>query len=316
MSVIFSNASILNLFVSLITVLAITLVFKTSTTTNFAQTTIATFGGYLVAKLCYEDKLNIWLSLVIGLVVCLLMGLFIDTCIIRRAKAANAVSKQIITMGFTYVLLSLISVVMQIHEADGTLIQQNPATVFLPLTSTIDGNKVVANGFTIGNITYYWNTVICVAMSVVLIVIYFVLVYRTKFGLGVRMTASNETTAQMMGVNTHLITAFSWSFATMLGCFACVFLNTDTGSLNTSIMTSVQLMAFLACVVGGFTTFWGSAVATVIIWLLGALVNLLGTVNEISEITKWKDVIVYGIAMILVLIKPSGLFGKAVRKKV
>lgn len=315
MSVIFSNASILNLFVSLITVLAITLVFKTSTTTNFAQTTIATFGGYLVAKLCYEDKLNIWLSLVIGLVVCLLMGLFIDTCIIRRAKAANAVSKQIITMGFTYVLLSLISVVMQIHEADGSLIQQNPATVFLDLTSNIDG-KIISNGFTIGTITYYWNTVICVAMAVVLIVIYFVLVYKTKFGLGVRMTASNETTAQMMGVNTHLITAFSWSFATMLGCFACVFLNTTTGSLNTSIMTSVQLMAFLACVVGGFTTFWGSAVATVIIWLLGALVNLLGTVDAIANITMWKDVIVYGIAMILVLIKPNGLFGKAVRKKV
>ncbi len=315
MSVIFSNASILNLFVSLITVLAITLVFKTSTTTNFAQTTIATFGGYLVAKLCYEDKLNIWLSLVIGLAVCLLMGLFIDTCIIRRAKAANAVSKQIITMGFTYVLLSLISVVMQIHEADGSLIQQNPATVFLALTSNIDG-KIISNGFTVGTITYYWNTVICVAMAVVLIVIYFVLVYKTKFGLGVRMTASNETTAQMMGVNTHLITAFSWSFATMLGCFACVFLNTATGSLNTSIMTSVQLMAFLACVVGGFTTFWGSAVATVIIWLLGALVNLLGTVDAIANITMWKDVIVYGVAMILVLIKPSGLFGKAVRKKV
>ena len=135
MSVIFSNASILNLFVSLITVLAITLVFKTSTTTNFAQTTIATFGGYLVAKLGYEHNVNIWLSLVIGLVVCLLMGLFIDTCIIRRAKAANAVSKQIITMGFTYVLLSLITIVMQIREADGSIIQQNPATVFLPLTN-------------------------------------------------------------------------------------------------------------------------------------------------------------------------------------
>lgn len=312
MSVIFSNASILNLFVSLITVLAITLVFKTSTTTNFAQTTIATFGGYLVAKLGYEHNINIWLSLVIGLVVCLLMGLFIDTCIIRRAKAANAVSKQIITMGFTYVLLSLISVVMQIREADGSIIQQNPATVFLPLTNA----DTTAYGFKIGEVTYYWNTLICVGIAAILITIFFVLVYKTKFGLGVRMTASNETTAQMMGVNTHLITAFSWSFATMLGCFACVFLNTTTGSLNTSIMTSVQLMAFLACVVGGFNTFWGPAVATVIIWFLGALVNLLGSVPSISDITMWKDVIVYGVAMILVLIKPSGLFGKAVRKKV
>ncbi len=313
MIVIFSNASILNLFVSLITVLAITLVFKTSTTTNFAQTTIATFGGYLVAKLGYEHNINIWVSLIIGLVVCLLMGLFIDTCIIRRAKAANAVSKQIITMGFTYVLLSLISVVMQIHEADGSLIQQNPATVFLPLTNTVDSS---AYGFKIGNVTYYWNTLICVGMAAILIAVFFILVYKTKFGLGVRMTASNETTAQMMGVNTHLITAFSWSFATMLGCFACVFLNNTTGALNTSIMTSVQLLAFLACVVGGFNTFWGPAVATVIIWLLGALVNLLGSVPAISDITMWKDVIVYGIAMILVLIKPSGLFGKAVRKKV
>lgn len=312
MSVIFSNASILNLFVSVITVLAITLVFKTSTTTNFAQTTIATFGGYLVAKLGYEAKMNIWLALLVGLLVCLLMGLFIDTCIIRRAKMANPVSKQIITMGFTYILLSVIAFAMQIHEADGAITQQNPATIFLPITNA----DTSPNGFTIGDATYYWNTVIAVAISIVLIAVFFVLVYKTKFGLGVRMTASNETTAQMMGVNTHLITAVSWSLATMLGAFACVFLNYQRGTLTTSIMTPVQLLAFLACVVGGFNTFWGPAVATIIIWLVGGLVNLVGTIQAISSITLWKDVIVYGVAMILILIKPSGLFGKAVRKKV
>lgn len=315
MEALFSNTSILNLFVSVIIVMAITLVFKTSTTTNFAQTTIATFGGYLVAKLNYENNIPVWLCLIIGLAVCLLMGLFIDTCVIRRARSVNPVGKQIITMGFTYILISVISLAMQIRQPTGEIIQSNPPTVFLPLMVDDGTGNIIANGFKIGEITYYWNTLICVCISVVLILAFFIAVYKTKFGLGVRMTASDETTAQMMGVNTHVITAVSWSVATMLGCFACVFLNDNTAKLSTSIMTPVQVSAFLACVVGGFNTFWGPAVAAVIVWLLGGIVNLVGAAYA-PDLTLWKDLVVYGIAMILVLIKPTGLFGKAVRKKV
>lgn len=313
MNVIFSNDSLLTLFVALLTVTAITLIFKTSTTTNFAQTTIATFGCYLVAKTMYENGLNIWVALLIGFVVCVVLGIFIDVGVIRRARHVNPVGKQIITMGFTYILLSLISIALIVREPSGSIAQINPATVLIPLTRE-EGGTIINIGFKIGDIYYAWNTVACVGIAAVLIAVLFIVLYGSKFGLGVRMTASNETTAQMMGVNTHIITAVTWSVAAGLGCLACVFLNNNANKLSTSIMTPVQLMAFLGAVVGGFNTFWGPLAATAIIWLLGALVNLTGVYAP--GIIEWKDVVVYGIAMILVLFKPTGLFGKAVRKKV
>ena len=130
------------------------------------------------------------------------------------------------------------------------------------------------------------------------------------------MTASNETTAQMMGVNTHVITAVAWSLSAVLGCLACVFLNYNTGQLTTAIMTNIQLAAFLGCIVGGFNTFWVSTVAAIIIWFVGQFVSLVSVWVPDIHLDVWKDVIVYGVGMILVLIKPTGLFGKAVRKKV
>ena len=314
MSVIFSNDSLLALFVSIMTVMAITLIFKTSTTTNFAQTTIATFGCYLVAKIMYEAHVNIWVSTLIGFVICMLIGIFIDVGVIRHARHVNPVGKQIITMGFTYILLSIISFAVQIKTPAGTIVQVNPATALIPITKEV-GGQIVNVGFNVGNIFYSWNTVVCVIIAVVLIAALYIAIYLTKWGLGVRMTASNETTAQMMGVNTHVITAASWSIAAGLGCLACVFINNANGKLSTSIMTSVQLAAFLGCIVVGFNTFWGPAVAAAIIWLAGSLVNVLGMYVG-SEIVNWKDVIVYGVAMILVLIRPTGLFGKAARKKV
>jgi len=304
LQVIFGSDSLLTLCVSLITVFAITLIFKTQTTTNFSQTTIATFGAYLVAKLSYENNIPAWASLLIGLAVCFLLGLLIDVGIIRRGRSVNAVGKQIITMGFTYVLLSIILVFLQIREMNGQIVQQNPATSF------VDG------GFDILGITYTYNTLICVVISVVVLAVLFVMIYKTKWGLGVRMTASNETVAQMMGVNTHVITAISWSIAAMLGCLAAVFLNNRIGKLSTAIMTATQISAFLGCIVGGFATFWGPVVATAILWFATAIVNVVGMIPEVSFVTKWQEVIVYVIAMFLVLLRPSGLFGKATRKKV
>lgn len=309
-SVVFSSEQLLSLCVSLLTVLAITLIFKTQTTTNFAQTTIATAGAYLVAKLVQEAKFSIWVAFPIGLAVCLLLGLFIDTCVIRRGRAVNAVGKQIITMGFTYVVLSIILVALQIHDTSGAIIQVNPSTTFF---DTMNADLAIKITDTFG---YHYNTIFCFGFTAIVLIVLFVCIYKTKWGLGVRMTASNETVAQMVGVNTHVITAISWSIAAMLGCMAAVFINTTPGKLSTSMMSAIQISAFLGCIVGGFNTFWGPAVATLIIWSAGGVINALSTVPGLGGIGTWKDVIVYAIAMILVLIKPAGLFGKAVRKKV
>lgn len=302
-SIVFSSDSLISLVVAMIMATAITLIFKTQTTTNFAQTTIATFGAFIVTDLSYMAKINIWVALVIGLVICMGVGLFIDVMIIRKGRAVNAVGKQIITMGLTYVLLAIINILL-LPKEQGAVLQMFPSTVFVDITK----------GFTVGDLTMPYNTVISLGISAIVLAILFLAIYKTKWGLGVRMTSSNETVAQMLGVNTHVITAISWIIAAALGCLGAVFTNNVGGKLSTTIMSSVQITAFLGCIVGGFTTFWGPLVATAILWALSNAVSLVGMVS--SGVTNWKQVIVYALAMLLVLWKPNGLFGKVAKKKV
>ena len=115
-------------------------------------------------------------------------------------------------------------------------------------------------------------------------------------------------------INTKVITAISWGIAGALGAVAAVIYVGNATFSNSLVMTSTQINAFLAGILGGFITFHGPVVGAVIIYLLNAIVGCICV--HVPELSMWKPVIVYGIVMLLVLIKPQGLFGKKMVKKV
>ena len=120
----------------------------------------------------------------------------------------------------------------------------------------------------------------------------------------------------MMGVNTHRITAISWGVAGGLGALACILLiGGPTNLENPYIMTEFQVNSFLAGILGGFSTFGGPIFAACIIPILK---EVLGFFNgtEMSYVAEYASAIVYFLALIVILIKPNGLFGKKIAKKV
>ena len=121
----------------------------------------------------------------------------------------------------------------------------------------------------------------------------------------------------MMGVNTYVITAISWGIAGGLGALACVMFTGENGVLsNAFIMTDFQVNAFLAGILGGFGTFYGPIVAAVAIPLFEVVVGLFANIEGLTKITGWTKVITYVVVMILIYVKPNGLFGKKTVKKV
>ncbi|MDG2830067.1 branched-chain amino acid ABC transporter permease, partial [Vibrio parahaemolyticus] len=124
----------------------------------------------------------------------------------------------------------------------------------------------------------------------------------------VRATASNDIVARMMGIPTASVTRASWAIAASLGTLAALML-APTNSVNLSMMDTVQVTALLACILGGFTSFYGAVIAA---YLIGFASNLISF--YISSI--WSDSILYLLILIIILIKPTGLFGKKVVKKV
>lgn len=292
--------SLPNMCVTVLATLAITLIFKTSYTTNFAQGVISALGCYVVSDLFFLAGWKIYFGLPVGILAGIAAGLFIDIVIFRRGKNVNAIGKQIITMGLVSVFYGALSLIYREKAANN-----------------IKFGYFSERVLSIGELRLSVNTLICVAITVVIVAAVFVCLYFTKWGLGVRATASNEFVADMLGVNTHAITAISWALAGALGAVAATIFATIPSNINYPLfLTSVQVNAFMAGILGGFSTFFGPVLAAIIIPLATILVRVLSLVDGFNGLTSWVDAVVYVLILLVILAKPQGLFGKRMVKKV
>ena len=300
--------SLLTVCITCLAAFAVTLIFKTSTTTNFAQGSIAALGCYVTADLFKKYDLPVWIGVFVGMVIGVLAGLFVDIVIFRRGKNVNAVGKQIITMGLISIIFGAIPLVFG-----------NPESIpFEPFYNTVKAGTTpnLLVPLLGGELVISKHALICLIITVVVLALLFLLLKFSKWGLAVRATASNEFTAELMGINSHVITAMSWAIAGALGVLAAVMYAGGGAKIGPAFMTTIQVNAFLAGILGGFSTFHGPVIGAVCIPLASACVGFLANFKGMSGITRWNMVIVYVLMLIVILIKPQGLMGKPIVKKV
>jgi branched-chain amino acid transport system permease protein len=297
--------------------MGIVLIYKTSFTTNFAQGSIATVSAYTVTAVfdllikTNLPQLPAWLgvsfSVLIGVVVGATFGIVIDTLIIRKSKFSNPISKQMITMGVIMFISGLIAVVF-----GGLNMETRTPTPLVRETFTLR--------FGAESITLSWHSLLVIVIAFIVLTAIFLALKFTKWGIGVRATASNERVAGMMGINTKRITAMSWGIAGGLGALAAGLYGPMIFTLGPDMMVGMQVNGFLAGVLGGFSTFGGPIFAAVLMTftkvilqdqLFGVNIRLFG-----SQIDQWVVAFIYLLLLIVILFKPLGLFGKKIAKKV
>ncbi|MBN2605218.1 MAG: branched-chain amino acid ABC transporter permease [Bacilli bacterium] len=294
--------------------LAIVLIFRTSFTTNFAQGMIATSAAYMVTVfynrylvIQYPDFspfILMMVAFISGIVVGFAIGVFIDTILIRKSRYSNVLTKQMITMGSVLFLMGLLPTIF--FKADLNM----PS---IPRFFTKNITIPVGDKF----IIMQENHLFSILIATVVISIVFVALKYTKWGLGVRSTASNEKVAGMMGVNTKMITALSWGIAGALGSLGGILYAT-TQTVTVALMTEMQVNGFLAAILGGFSTFFGPIVGAVMIPVMSLISYMISPMIKIgdSDLGVYYKVFVYIIILIIILIKPIGIFGKKIAKKV
>ena len=293
--------SIVPMCITALVTMAITLIFKTSYTTNFAQGVISAFGAYVVSSALSGAGLSLWISLPIGMLASMLIAVCVDVLIFRNGRYVNALGKQIITMGLISLVVGAIPLIFGLSDPE--------------FKSFISGNIIIElSDDTSASVTK--NALVCMALAVVVITTIFLLLRFSKWGLSVRATASNEYVAGMMGINTHVVTAISWGLAGALGALAAT-INASSGTVVSGyFMTNYQVYAFLAGILGGFGTFYGPVIAALMIPLANNLIQYFVNVIGKPELTGWSMVIVYAIALVIIFFKPQGIFGKKIARKV
>jgi branched-chain amino acid transport system permease protein len=272
--------------------LGIVLIFRTSKTTNFAQGSIGTLNAFVAAYLFISWDWNIWAASLVAIVTAFITGILIDTIIIRPASKASPVSKQIITLGLIMIIIGIIPMIFGVDP------------LRMPRFITVDASSQID----IFGAMISYNAIFVISLSIILMGFLFWFLQYTKWGLAIRVTASNEVTSKLMGVPTKTVTMMSWATAAIFGTLAAIII-APQASVNILMMTDVQVNAFFACVLGGFGSFYGPVIGAYIIAF-----SKNGAQFYISN--EWGNVIVYVLILGFLYLKPYGLFGKKAQKKV
>ncbi len=295
-------------FLSLAT-FGIVLIFKTSSTTNFAQGSLGILGAfttsYLIDKqgvvditglpsVVIESPWQLILPMLAGIAISFIAGYLIHTVIFKNAKFSNAATKQIVTMGLVIMITGIIPLVFG-------------------ATTTRISFKLSNETIVLGTQIIPMHQLLTLIIAALIITGIFVLLKYTKWGLGVRSVASNERVAGLMGINTDRINAMSWAIAGALGALSAITYTAAISTLTSTSMIDMQINAFYSSILGGFSTFGGPLAGAFLFTTGQALLPRL-LVNW--NLTAWTNTFLYLAIMIAVLIKPAGLFGKRKVKKV
>lgn len=269
--------------------LGIIIVFRTNFVINFAQGVMGMFGTYIITVLFVRHGLSVPAAIALGLLISVGIGFLVDFLIIRRTKKVDGSGKEIITLGLMMVFVGIAPMLFGVDP------------LRLP--------KVIETGaFTLGGANLSFNSLLNIVIGAGLTIGLFLLLQKTKLGLAIRSTASNERTARLMGVPTKNITLFAWALAMVLGSLAGAMI-APTTSVTVNVMDSVQVNAFIACVLGGFQTFYGPVIGA---YVIAVLTNLFS--YYISSV--WGTQLLYLLIIVFLCFKPVGLVGRKIVKKV
>lgn len=273
--------------------LGIILIYRTSFTTNFAQGVIGMFNTFVVAKVMTDYGLSLFVSILIGIVTAIITGILIDLVIMRNADKVSAVGKQIITLGVLMIITGITPLIFGVYP------------FVLP--------RIIPEGYlNILGATLSYNALFNILLTLFVMLVLLYILLKTKAGLAIRTTASNEETARMMGIPTKTVTMVTWAVAAVLSLLSGV-MAAPFGVVNITFMNDVQINAFIAVVLGGFSTFHGPVIASYIIAIAS---NLFQIYLPQGFGTIWGKPLVYLLVLVFLVFKPRGLFGKAIVKKV
>ena len=161
----------------------------------------------------------------------------------------------------------------------------------------------------ISGLTITVSQLLVVGVTLVLLFVLRHIVLHTKMGMAMRALSFNPVAASLMGINNDVVISFTFGLGSALAGAAGILTSIQQPSIDPLMGVNAGLKAFVAAVLGGIGNLPGAALGGVLIGLLEALVVGYGN-------TTYRDPIVFGVLIIILLLKPTGLLGASEREKV
>ena len=272
--------------------LALVLIHRATGVINFAQGEMATFSTYILWSLTTNHGLSYWPAFAITLVVSFAGGVGIHQAVIRPVERGSQVRVVIITVGL---LLLLNGLTTWIWSGEVKAVP-----------SSFPGGT-----FDLGGVAIAYADIGTIAVCLGAVAVLWLFFQFTKVGLALRASAVNPAEARLVGVRVTWMLGLGWGLAAALGAIAGV-LTAPSTFLDPDMMQAVLIYAFAAAVLGGIDSPLGAVVGGL---LLGVGLNLLGTyVSFVGSELRLPAALL--VILVVLLLRPAGLFGRQQVKKV
>lgn len=271
--------------------LGYTMVYGIAKMLNFAHGDVIMIGGFTVFIAISSLSFPVWLSILVGIIVCTLLGVIIEKVAYKPLRNASPLAVLITAIGVSYLL-----------QNTALLIFGSDSKSFVSVVGLKDwkiNDQLVISGVTI----------VTILVSLAIMILLTLFVNKTKPGRAMLAVSEDKGAAQLMGINVNSTISLTFAIGSALAAVAAVLLCSAYPQINAYTGSMPGIKAFVAAVFGGIGSIPGAMIGGI---LLGIIENL----SKAYISSQMADAIVFAVLIIVLLVKPTGILGKKINEKV
>lgn len=271
-----------------LTALGLVVIYNASTVVNFAHGAMGMAATYVAYVLISELHVPVPLALLGAIVAAFILGATVQALLLERLSGAPILTQVVVTLGLFMFLEGVL----------GLAFGYNPRPMAPPIAIA---------PVTLAGLVLRPQDIVQLVLLVALGLALAALFGATKLGLGMRAITENAYAARLMGIPVGRVLGTAWGLGVLLAAVAAI-LAAPTTSVTPNMMDTIVVYGFIAAILGGFGSLVGAVVGGLI---LGVIVNMI----DAFLAPELAMSIVFGLLLLVLYVRPDGLFGrKAVQK--
>lgn len=258
---------------------------------NFAHGEVFMAGAFIGLLAVTAFKLNLFWALVLAMVISMLLGVFIERVAYRPLRNASRLSALISAIGVS-LFLSTLALLLFGANAKGFPDQVfNVSQIHLPFGDVSDLQLLI------------------ITIAAILMVSLEFIVKKTTIGKAMRAVSEDYQTAALMGINVNQVVAFTFAIGSALAAAGGVLVGVLFNAVSFNMGLMAGLKAFAAAVLGGIGSIPGAMIG-------GIVLGIAEVAGVAAGFSSYRDAIAFGILVLVLLLRPTGLLGERIQKKV
>jgi branched-chain amino acid transport system permease protein len=266
----------------------LTLIFGVMDIINIAQGALVILGAYLSYALAQNFHIDLFLGLLITMPLMFLFGVLLETAFIRPLKRERTMFSILVTFAIALI----------IEGALGAIFSTTP----IQLRAWYVDASFPVGGFYLADV-YVFGFI----LSVVLLAGLYVLLYRTKFGYGLRATIQNRTAAELIGIDVERVSAITFGIGIALAAAGGMAFGATT-TFNPGSHYDLISRLLVIIILGGMGSFRGALIAAV-------TMLVIEDVTAVVWSPVWANTVFFILLVVILLVRPQGLFGQLQGRK-